>query len=395
MTRILVAGAGIGGLTAALCLKQTGFDVTVFERAASLSGAGVGIQLGPNALHVLDALCLRADLDVCAVTPEAVSLRNYRTGKPHLQVPLGERFRARYGNGYVHIHRADLQKILYRAARRNGIRVKTGHTVTGVSPCETCIRVMTSRGDFDGDILIAADGIRSTLRRILFGNLQAEFSGCIAWRALIDPLKLDVPVAKQIHGWIGPRRHVVAYYVRGGALINLVAVEDDQKWAGESWMEPGDKSELLQHFSGWNTHVISLLSACEDVYKWGLFDRNPLSDWTDGRVTVLGDAAHPMLPFMAQGAAMAIEDGWVLAHCLCRYPVTQALQNYERFRKPRTSHLQAISRQNAKLYHAQGAARTWRNFKLAIGHAIQPLQDMQLDLIYGTNVARDYPLEFA
>ncbi len=391
MTQVLIAGAGIGGITTALCLRHAGYSVTVFEQADALTEIGAGIQLGPNALHVLSSLGLKADLLETAVKPQAIILRHHQTGAPLLSVDL-ERFKSRYEQDYIHIHRADLQNILFKAAKIQGVAFKLASPVISASQEEDKVCVQTPSGECVGDILIGADGIRSTIRQSVFGNDAPIFSGRVAWRGLFHVNDHNINLSKDTHNWIGPGRHVVAYYVKNGTMINIVAVEDAANWAGDSWSNPGDKDELISSFRGWDKQVAECLEAATGIYKWGLFDRDPLPSWVNGRIALLGDAAHPMLPFMAQGASMAIEDAWVLAHMIKEYDPKDALLKYEKARKTRTSKLQQISRENASLYHAQGLAQIWRNTKLRIGHQSRTLQNLQFDRIYKTNVVREFPI---
>lgn len=379
MDHIDIIGAGIGGLTSALCLRRAGFDVTVFERADKLSEFGAGIQLGPNALHVLHELEMTEALNKLSVHPTAIKIKDYKTGRVLLNVKLGTAFMNRYGQNYIHIHRADLQKALFDTAIKAGVTIKFGHDIKTVSDMS--------------QITIACDGIRSSLRSALFDREPPQFSGRIAWRASIVSSNLNVTLPKETYNWVGPGGHVVAYYIRGGSVINIVAVRDTGARAAESWVEPGKKSELLKAFQDWDPTLKELLKNCDQIFKWGLYDRPPLKVWTKGSVTLLGDAAHPMLPFMAQGAAMAIEDAWVLAHFLKTNPSKSGLKHFENARRPRTTQLQKMSRQNADMYHATGQKKVWRDLKLTLGNLIKPLQDLQLDRVYKTNVVKDYPID--
>lgn len=393
---VIVCGAGIGGLCSALALARGGAQVTVLERSNTLGDYGAGIQLSPNAMHVLRALGLGAPLKKAAFEPEAGILRDYKTGKPLLTTKMKGPYEARYGEKYLNIHRADLHGALSRAALDAGVDIQTGISVTGYIQDATRIKALTTEGAFEGDILIGADGIKSAIRAQMHPNATPKFSGQIAWRGLVNAS--DVPpntLTPTANNWLGPGRHFVSYYVRSGALINFVAVMETSKWADEDWRQDGDMGALRKAFSDFDPRVKTLLEACKSCQLWGLFDRPPLTQWTDGRAALLGDAAHPMLPFIAQGAAMAIEDSWALAHMVFRYDdATEALRAYQTARVNRANFIQSVSRNNAKLYHlGTPAQKTWRALKFKIAGQIPMITDSQLDPIFGVNLTRDYPIK--
>lgn len=394
--KVLIVGAGIGGLTTALALARTGIEVEIFEKTAKLSDVGAGLQLSPNAVAVLSSLDLREKLEALCCEPKAGILRDYRNGKPLLTTRMEDVYERRYGHKYLHIHRADLIDCLAETAQEAGVKIHLGSDISSVRETDTDVRVENNGNVHKGDALIAADGVRSKLREKIAGRSQPVFTGQVAWRGLVPTSDLPhdtIPFAA--NNWLGPGRHFVSYYVRDGEMINFVAVEERNHWVEERWNIPANKRELQTTFQGWDPRVTSLIAACEQAYLWGLFDHPPLSKWTKGRLALLGDAAHPMLPFMAQGAAMAIEDAWVLTHCLVRNssPLQQALKRYEALRKPRATELQAISRQNASLYHQRGRLeRAMRKAKLKIATHIPSAAFSRLDKIYGLDVTRNFPI---
>ena len=398
MTKALIIGAGIGGLTAAIALARIGFEVEVFEKSARVEDIGGGIQQSPNAMAVWTALGLADKITALSCEPKAGILRDYKTGVALMTTTMRDVYEARYGHKYLHIHRADLVNILLKETQRLGVTIHFGRPCEEVQHINDRVNIIAGQINAVGDILIGADGIKSLIRQDIIGETSPVFTKQVAWRGLVETEKLPkdfIPFAA--NNWLGPNRHFVSYYVRGGKLINFVAVEERGEWTDQGWRQKADKSELQTAFQGWDNRVMCLIEACEESYLWGLFDHPPLSKWTDRTMTLLGDAAHPMLPFMAQGAAMAIEDGWVLAHFLSKNPnnLEQALTNYETARQPRTSALQKTSRDNAKLYHqSAGFGRTVRNLKFKIGSHVPQAVFARLDKIYGVDVTRDYPISF-
>ena len=370
--KILIAGGGIGGLTAALCLAKAGLEVAVFEQAPEFGEAGAGIQLSPNCSRVLHHLGLSPALEKWAFLPEATEFRHWKSGKVVGASALGETVREAYGFPYYHIHRGDLLAVLVAAARRcASIRLHTATRLEGFVQHRGGVRVtvtVTGAGAgavHEGRTLIGADGIHSTVRTALFGEQAPVFTGNIAWRALVPAERLPKGFPRPVGTvWWGPGRHFVCYYVRGGALVNCVCVVEKGGWTVESWTERGAHDELRSDFAGWHRDVQTLIdnSDRDSLYKWALFDRAPMSRWGDRAVTLLGDACHPTLPFMAQGAAMAIEDAAVLAACLSMEAETAVgLKRYEDLRRERTALVQNGSRRNARLFHLRGVKAWLRN----------------------------------
>ena len=393
--KAVIAGAGIGGLTTALALARKGAQVEVLEKTSGFSRVGAGLQLSANAMHILADLGLEDKVFSFASQPDHAAFLDYKTGRPEFITKLGTAHEHRYGQKYLHIHRADLQQILLRAAQSAGVSLKTDAPLTGFRQTTNHVEVQSGTRTTGCDVLIGADGIRSTVRERLLDPEKPRFTGSIAWRGLIDAADLPSDLIPHVVNiWLGPGCHFVCYHVRGGALINFVAVQEREERSQESWIQKGNLCELRSVFANWDERISTVLEACRECHFWGLFDRAPLSGWTDGRICLLGDAAHPMLPFMAQGAAMAIEDAYVLAHALhvAEPDIPTGLKRYETLRKNRTAMLQNISRANMKLYHARSPlARAIRKLKFRAASAIPALAQQRLDKIYGINVTVQTP----
>jgi salicylate hydroxylase len=364
--RAIVVGGGIGGLCAALALAREGFGVTVLEQSAAFGDVGAGIQLSPNATRVLHHLGLEAPLRAVAFLPEGTEMRGWRRGHVIATAPLGEAVRSRYGHPYYHVHRADLLGVLAQAAGADpAIRLLTGTRVESVVTDDERARVQAGGQTHEAELLVGADGIHSRVREQLFGAQAPRFTGNVAWRGLIPADRLPPGLVRPMAtAWWGPQRHFVHYYVRRGELVNCVCVVEKEGWELESWTERGDLAELRRDFAGWHRDVQALIDAMDPqaCFRWALFDRAPMPRWSRGVATLLGDACHPTLPFMAQGAAMAIEDAAVLARFagqgLAEGALARALLDYETVRRPRVSGIQAGSRRNATVFHLSGI-RAW------------------------------------
>ena len=360
MPRIAIVGAGIGGLSAALALARAGFDVTIFERAEAVASFGAGVQLSPNATAVLARLGLLEALRRRAVEPSEVLIRRGRDGAALARIPLAE---GRFATPFLVVLRADLQGVLSDAVRHDdAIALRFGQRVTAFADEAEGVRVITAGQPSSNerfDALVGADGIRSCVRRRLAGRApdDAASAGRSAWRSLIAsdaaPEEARQPRSNL---WLGANAHLVHYPVDGGRAINVVAIVDDDATSSDDvafWSTPADPTVLTARFSGWAKPVRQLIDAAAEWRKWPLFDRPPLARWSRGAVTLLGDAAHPMLPFLAQGAAQSIEDAAVLADCAAAHPVdlARAFSAYEQLRKPRTARIQLESRRMARVYH--------------------------------------------
>ena len=356
----LIAGAGIGGLTAALCLQRRGWRVRVVERAAELREVGAGIQLSPNAMRVMDALGLREALEADgAVRPEAITLKLGDSGKTLLRAPLSD---TRFGAPYFHVHRADLLKVLTSAVEANDPKaIRLGSELNGFTQSEGEVSVELPDGTrIPGEILVGADGLRSRVREELFGDGSARYSGCVAWRATVPVDRLgDLAPPPESCVWLGERAHAVTYLLRNRTLANFVGVVEAPKGgAEESWSATGAREQAFADFTGWHPTLWKIISEADELHRWALFDRRPLNAWHDGRVGLIGDAAHPMLPFLAQGAAMAIEDGWTLSASLgISATVEEAWSHFRAVRFARTRKMQEASRANEKLFHASTRSR--------------------------------------
>ncbi|RAI42716.1 FAD-dependent monooxygenase [Rhodoplanes roseus] len=362
---IIVAGAGIGGLTAAVALADRGFRVLVLEQAPQLEATGAGLQISPNAARVLIGLGAAERLKSVSVAPDVVRVRSGATGGDLLRIPVG-RSQALFGAPYWVAHRGDLQSVLLAlVAERPDITLVLGARVDEYAVHPKGVTVATAgpsvAGEFNGLALIGADGLWSRVRpRLLDDDPPPRPAGRTAWRALL-PAHLVEPEhrAATVDLWLGPGAHLVHYPVRAGALINIVAIaQDDEIVTG--WSAPGGKDDVLKHFpeSRWSPKARALLARPERWLRWTLYGRPPTRRWGRGPVTLLGDAVHPMLPFMAQGAAMAIEDAAVLADALARRPdePEAALRDYEQRRRDRATSVQAASRRNDHIYHLGGPA---------------------------------------
>lgn len=353
--RIIVAGAGLGGLSAALALRQAGFAVEIFEQAPALGDVGAGIQIAPNAVKVLRALGLEDALSEVAVRPEALEGRDWASGAVLQSFALDAAYVARYGAPYFHVHRADLHQVLLDGVRAWGdIPIHLDARVEAVIEDGHRVSVQTADGrEAGGDVLIGADGIHSTVRAHLFGPDNPHFTGNVAFRTTIPVERLPADfMAPKGYNWMGPKHHFVHYYLRRGELMNCVGVCEMPDWRIESWVEPGDIDEFRREFDGWHETIQTMIDAAERCWKWALYDRDPLQRWSVARITLLGDAAHPMLPFLAQGACMGMEDGYVLARSLQREedPLA-ALAAYEAIRRPRAAEVQLGARARAKSLH--------------------------------------------
>jgi len=354
MTRkALVAGAGIGGLVAAAALIRQGFDVTVLEQAPQLGEVGAGLQVSPNAVKVLRGLGLEAGLKDIACVPEAFCGYDWDTGQELYRTPLGGTHDRLYGAGYYQAHRADLHRLIASAVPAN--RVRLGARIIAASQDQTGVMVTLANGEvLRGDVLIGADGIKSVVRDAIGGAQPPHYTGMTAFRGLIPADRVPAGMIDRIAAnWQGPRGHVIHYYLRRYELVNIVAVMELDSWTEESWTLPVSSDEMLALFDGWHPTVLHLLRSIEQPFRWGLYGRAPTQDWGLGRITLLGDAVHPMVPFLAQGAAMAMEDGYVLAGVLGRYQDDPAagLRAYERARRDRANAVQQGSLDRARTVH--------------------------------------------
>jgi salicylate hydroxylase len=351
-------------------LLRAGFDVQVYEQARALGEVGAGINIGPNASRLLRRLGIAGMLDRAGVRPLTFDQRRWDDGRILLSAPLGDDVETTFGAPYYTFHRGDLHRAIAEAIPPGHVHL--AHRFTRLVDHGDRVEAHFDNGvSVSADVLIGADGIHSVVRHALFGPEAPRFTGCVAYRGLVpvDRLRhLDLGRRNQI--WMGPDRHFVHYFVSAGRLVNFVAVTEEDSWQKESWVDRGEISDALAAFQGWHDQVLSIIGAADETYKWGLFDRSPLPRWSVGRVTLLGDSCHPMLPFMGQGAAQAIEDAATLKSCLQQFPddAAAALRRYEKLRLPRASRLQGMSEINKTRFHMpDGAAQKQRDAEMASG----------------------------
>jgi len=354
--RVAVIGAGIGGCAAALALRRAGCIVDVYEQAPVKGEVGAGIQISPNASRLLRAYGLASQLEAIAVRPSMTEARRWDDGRILSREQLGPAMERDFGAPYYHVHRADLLRIISDAIPPHSLHM--GWRCAGIVQHDDRVEMAFEGGAVvEADVAIGADGIHSVVRDKLFGTEQPRFSGNVAYRGLVPTERIGhLGIEQKSTNWMGPGGHFVHYFVSGGRYLNFVAVSEQASWQRESWNDRGEVSDALECYKGWHPQLHAILNAVDhdNIFKWALFDRDPLPSWTVGRVALLGDACHPMLPYMAQGAAQAIEDGAVLAACLHGVPgvgVSDALKRYETIRKPRASDIQALARRNSQIFH--------------------------------------------
>lgn len=381
--RVLISGGGIAGLTTALALLQRGMGVQVFERSADPPEVGAGLQLSPNGTRVLISLGLGPALERVAWSSTGKETRLWSSGQTWPMADLGIGSVERYGAPYWMVHRGDLHRALLDAVRdRAPDAVRPGIRCIGLEPGEHAITMHLSNGAAaTGDAVIGADGVHSRVRRAMFGASAAEYTGLMAWRGIASMARLPEPLRRPIGThWIGCNGHVLTYPLRRGEMLNVVCVVGRRDWCLESWSQPGDAEEWAADLAGWHEDVLTIVRAIEAPFKWALLSREPLRRFAQGRACLVGDAAHPTLPLLGQGACMAIEDALVLARCLddSTTGVPDALARFESARVVRTAAILRASAANALrlahpvLAHPGGAAdfvaREWNPEKLRHDH---------------------------
>ncbi|MFL6937119.1 MAG: FAD-dependent monooxygenase [Xanthobacteraceae bacterium] len=353
--RVAVIGAGIGGLAAACALRTRGFEVAVYERAPSLGEVGAGLQLGPNAVKVLRALALETALRQLAFEPTNIVSLAWDDAHLRFREPLKAIATTKFGAPYLMVHRADLHRLLCEKFPADAIHLDA--PCTQVASMKSGAAATFADGSaVEADVIVGADGINSAVRENLFGAQPARYTQQMAWRCIVPiacvPTEVGpgraVAVGRDEYvGWIGPEGHVICYPIRSGELYNIFAGHVSEEWVEESWVVPSSVAELLAAYRGWNEALLAMLGNVEQCFKWGIRDRDPLPHWTRGRITLLGDAAHPMMPTLAQGAAMALEDAYAVARNLARHGADpeRGLKAYESERLPRARAVQLQARQ--------------------------------------------------
>jgi len=361
MTRVAIIGGGIGGLTAANALSRSGIETAVYEAAAELKEIGAGVALHANAMRVLRAIGVEDGVREAAGRSQWQVMRNWKTGRV-IGKTSRQRAAASFGIEGATVHRADLLDVLAGA-------LPAGMVTLG----KRCERVRTDGGtavarfadgsEIEADIIVGADGIHSPVRASLFGPDAPRFTGKICYRSVIPAGDVrGAPPATEGAQWFGPHGTIVLYPLRGEELVNVVCHYDDDSYRHESWVAECDRAEVLSRYAGWHESLLRLFAAGDTWYKWALYDRDPIPRWTSGRVTLLGDAAHPMLPYLGQGACQALEDGAVLATALAAEaadPVT-GLARYERTRRPRASQVVLAARERGLSNHLTSPWAAWR-----------------------------------
>lgn len=389
---VTIVGAGVAGLAAARALAMRGAQVTVLEQADAIREVGAGLQISPNGACVLRALGLQAALDAASTRAEAVHLIDGPDGEVVARLDLA---RLRPDQGYHFLHRADLIDLLLKGAEESGVTLRLLARIAEVDLSGPMPAVVLDGGErIETPLLIGADGLHSRTRAALNGPETPFFTRQVAWRAVIPCEPGARPVA-EVH--MGPNRHLVSYPLRGGTLRNIVAVEEREKWAEESWTLRDDSMDMRLAFEGFSPRVRTWLEQVEDPWLWGLFRHRVAATWVrpmgQGGVAILGDAAHPTLPFLAQGASMGLEDAWLLADSLARHDTAAAALNaYQAARKPRTTRIVAAANANARAYHLSGLPRMIGHTGLRLLGRLSPGTMLsRFDWLYGHDVTQPPP----
>jgi salicylate hydroxylase len=359
---ILVAGAGIGGLTAASSLSKAGHHVEIYEQAPQLAEIGAGIQISANAMHVLRSLGMEEPIVNVGVSPGAYVFRLHDTGEVIQRFSLSEEHKRLHGAPYTQLHRADLHDILAAKARSFDPNiVRLNHRIVGFSENDSGVELRFADGKTArGDLLVGADGLKSVVARQIVGDIPAQYTGDAAWRLVVPTRQLPKDVLEQVMSvFMGPGGHVVCYYLRAGELLNFVGLVETDEISEESWTVKLPWQTLKSHYQGWHPAIQEIIDAADkdQCYRWSLFFRKPLDNWSSRRATLLGDSAHATLPYLAQGAAMAIEDGAVLTRALeMTDTIPEALKLYQRNRMERTARIVNQSNFNRSLFHLRSQA---------------------------------------
>jgi len=366
--KILIAGAGLGGLAAASCLMKAGHRVEVYEQAPQLGEIGAGIQVSANAMHVLRDLGLEPDIRRVGVHPGAYVFRLHDTGEEIQRFSLSEEHERLHGAPYTQMHRADFHELLVQRARAfDPDVVRLNRRVRGYEENADGVTLhFEDGGSAQGDMLVGADGLKSVVRAQMIGPTPATYTGDVAWRLIVPTDRLPENFVERVMSvFMGPGGHVVCYFLRGGALLNFVGIVETNDVSEESWTVKLPWEKLKTHFAGWHPVIQTIIDAADrdECYQWSLFARPPIHTWSTGRVTLMGDAAHPTLPYLAQGAVMAVEDGAVLTRALAMEDdIAGALKLYERNRVDRTARIVNQSTANRELFHLHSEAAIREHF---------------------------------
>lgn len=368
MSKVIIAGAGLGGLAAAACLIKRGFDVQVFEQAPQLGEIGAGVQQSANSAKVLYDLGLREELEKVAVRPNDYEFRRFDTGELLHKIPFAGTHEKQHGAPYYHLHRADMHKVLAdKVLSMKPGCVTLGAKATGLSENSSGVTLNLADGSTArGDVLIGADGIKSAIRAQIVGATRVNYTGYVAWRVTVPRARLPADLMEIVgQVWCGPKNHAVVYWIRSGQVLNFVGCPERSAWEDESWTQRRPWEELKADYAGWHPKIQAMLDAADrnECYRWALNNRKPIYNWSTSRVTLMGDAAHPTLPFLAQGACMAIEDGCVVARALeGAGSVPEALQIYQRARVDRCARVVNESTEHGGLYHIVDAEEMRKAF---------------------------------
>lgn len=356
--KVLIAGGGIGGITALLALRQRGIEAQLFEQAAAFGQVGAGLQVSSNAARILLKLGLGEALKRVATYPDGRDYRGWDTGERLYYTPLGQKAEAHFGSPYYAAHRAELLDVLLSGLGKDGFR--HGARIERVDQDQSGVSLTFADGSTaQGDILIGADGIHSTVRAQLFGKELPRYTGNVAWRGLVPAERVaHLDLGSVVGVWMGPNRSIVQYYVSAGKTFNWIGISRSSQPAQESWLAEGRTEDALVEYDGWHSTIREIIAATPKILRQALYDREPLPDWQVGRVVLMGDAAHPMMPFYAQGGAQSIEDAYVLAGCIAEAEgrPLDALARFVKMRQPRTAWMQGLARREEQLYQMSDAA---------------------------------------
>ncbi|WP_395540417.1 FAD-dependent monooxygenase [Neotabrizicola sp. sgz301269] len=385
---VTILGAGVAGLALARALALRGARVTLLDQTDAIREVGAGLQVSPNGAAVLKALGLGAALEAASIRAEAVELRDGLDGRLVTRLEVAK---LRPEQGYHFTHRADLIALLLEGARAAGVEIRLLQKAAGVDLSGPRPRITMATGaEVEAAILIGADGLHSPTREAMNGKVAPFFTHQVAWRALV-PCEPGAAAVAEVH--MGPGKHLVSYPLRGGTLRNIVAVEERRRWVEEGWSLRDDPMELKLAFEDFGPRVRGWLDQVEDVWLWGLFRHKVARTWhramPEGAVAILGDAAHPTLPFLAQGANMALEDAWTLAKALDEGEMAGALARWQAARAPRCAAIVEAANRNARAYHLRGPLRGLAHLGLRLGGQVAPgLALSRFDWIYGQDVTR-------